>query len=183
MAGVVTQDEVSVGGQDDAVQLEREPAGIVTGRKLVLLDGGGCEATEQAHEPGLEVSDGLLDRAGTGAHLQHRPGEETSAGEGAALQVLEECLAHGLELGQAGGSRQGGPDDFVGEDTPRLFHGGQLKILLRAEVSVQAASTQGVQHAAWSLGQVFGIREDQVHVPGNSSGLESDQAERLVQNP
>jgi xanthine dehydrogenase YagR molybdenum-binding subunit len=25
-------------------------------------------------------------------------------------------------------------------------------------------STQGVQHTAWSLGQVFGIREDQVHV-------------------
>jgi hypothetical protein len=54
------------------------------------------------------------------------------------VQVLEECLTHGLELGQAGGSRQGGPDDFVGEDTPCL-HGGQLKFLLRAEVSVQAA--------------------------------------------
>jgi hypothetical protein len=51
---------------------------------------------------------------------QRRPGEEASAGEGAALQVLEEGLAHGLELGQAGAGRKCRLDDFVAEDHQAL---------------------------------------------------------------
>jgi hypothetical protein len=39
--GVVVQDEVGVGGQDDPVQFEGEPVGVLPGRKFVLGDGGG----------------------------------------------------------------------------------------------------------------------------------------------
>jgi hypothetical protein len=47
--GVIVQDEVGVGGQDDAVQLEGELAGVFAGRKFVLLDGGnGTEDRLQA---------------------------------------------------------------------------------------------------------------------------------------
>ena len=93
----------------------------------MLVDSGGREAAEQVHEPGLERGDRLLDRAGTGAHLQRGTGEEAAAGEGAPLQMLEERLAHRRELGQACRGRQGGLDDFAGEDPPRLLHGGQLR--------------------------------------------------------
>ena len=39
--GVVVQDEVGVGGQDDPVQFEGEPVGVLSGGKFVLGDGGG----------------------------------------------------------------------------------------------------------------------------------------------
>ena len=105
-------------------QFEGEAVGVLPGGKFVLLDGGGGEAAEQVHEPGLEGGDAFLDGAGAGAHLQRRAGEEAPAGEGATLQVFEERLAYRRELGQPGGGHQSGPDDFVGEDPARLLHGG-----------------------------------------------------------
>ena len=60
-------------------------------------------------------------------------------GKYAALQVVEERLAHRHQLGQARRSRQGGLRDFFGEDPAGLLHGGQLEFLLGAEVRVQAA--------------------------------------------
>jgi hypothetical protein len=63
-----------------------EPAGVLDGGKFVLVDGGGGETAEEVDEPGLEGGDGVLDRAGAGAHLQRRAGEKAPAGEGAALQ-------------------------------------------------------------------------------------------------
>jgi hypothetical protein len=63
--GVVVQDEVGVGGQDDPVQLEGERGGVLVCGKFVLLNGGGGEAAEHVHEPGLEAGDkgGLLPNA------------------------------------------------------------------------------------------------------------------------
>ena len=89
--------------------------------------------------PDWKAATAFLDRAGAGAHLQRRAGEEAAAGEGAALQVVEERLAHRRELGQARRGREGGLDDFAGEDPARFLHGGQLEFLLGAEVRVQAA--------------------------------------------
>ena len=40
---VVVQDESGVGGQQDRVQLEGEPAGVLAGGKLVLFECGGGE--------------------------------------------------------------------------------------------------------------------------------------------
>jgi hypothetical protein len=44
--GVVVQDEVGAGGQDDLVQLEGEPLAVFAGTKFVPLDGGGGKAAE-----------------------------------------------------------------------------------------------------------------------------------------
>ncbi len=62
--GVVVQDEVGVGGQHDPVQLEGQPAGVLAGGKLVLLDRGDCELPDQRREPGLPGGDPFLDRPG-----------------------------------------------------------------------------------------------------------------------
>ena len=62
--GVVVQDAVGGGGQDDPVQLEGELVGVLAGGEFVLGDGGGGEAAEQVDEPGLEAGDGFFDRAG-----------------------------------------------------------------------------------------------------------------------
>jgi hypothetical protein len=94
---------------------------------------------DQRHEPGLERGDQFLDRAGAGAHLQRGAGHEAAAGEGTALQVIKECLAHSRELGPAGRSDKGGPHDFFLEDPASLLDGRQLKFLLGAEMRVQAA--------------------------------------------
>jgi hypothetical protein len=42
--GIVVQYEVGVGGQDDPVQLEREPLRVLTCGEFALLDRGGREA-------------------------------------------------------------------------------------------------------------------------------------------
>ena len=49
---VVVQDEFGVGAQQDRVQLEGEPAGVLAGGKLVLLVRGGREGREQRRETG-----------------------------------------------------------------------------------------------------------------------------------
>jgi hypothetical protein len=100
--------EEAAGGQDDPVELEGEPVGVLAGREFVLRDGGDGEPAEQVDEGSLEAGDGVFDRAGASAHLQRGAGEE-AAGEGAALQVFEERLAHPGELGQAG---RGDPIDL-----------------------------------------------------------------------
>ena len=44
---VVVQDEFGVGGQEERMELEGEPVGVLVAWKLVLLQRGGCEAPEQ----------------------------------------------------------------------------------------------------------------------------------------
>ena len=92
------------------MQLEGEPVGVLAGGKLVLLERGGREVPEQRREPGVDGGDPFLDRPGAGAHFQRRGSEEAAAGEGAALHVAEERLAHRRQLGQAGrAASAGGP--------------------------------------------------------------------------
>jgi len=50
--GVVLQDEFGIGGQQDRVQLEGEPVGVLAGGKLVLLKRGGRKVPEQRRETG-----------------------------------------------------------------------------------------------------------------------------------
>src|ERR1035441_8078728 len=77
--GVVVQDEVGVGGQDDAVQLERQPAGILAAGQLALRQRHSRETPQQHPELSLMLADQLVDRSGTGAQLQGPAGHETSA--------------------------------------------------------------------------------------------------------
>jgi hypothetical protein len=142
--GIVVQDEVGVGGQDDPVQLEGEPVRVVAGGKVALVESRGREAPDQRHELRLEGGHAFLDRAGAGAHLQGRASEEAAPGEGPALQVIKERLAHRHQLGQAGRSREGGLHDFFREDPARLLHGRQLEFLLRAEVLAMDGVATGV---------------------------------------
>ena len=92
-----------------------------------------------AVKPALERGDLFLDRSRAGAHLQDGAGEEAAAWERAPHEVVEEGVAHGDELRE---SRRGGErrfDDLGLEDPFRFVHGGELEILLRAEVGVDAA--------------------------------------------
>ena len=56
-AGSSAEDEVGVGGEDDAVQLEGERVGVLVGGELVLLEGGDDELADQRREPALERGD------------------------------------------------------------------------------------------------------------------------------
>ena len=51
--GVLAEDEVGVGGEDDAVQLERERVGVLVGGELVLFERGDGELADQCGEPRL----------------------------------------------------------------------------------------------------------------------------------
>ena len=97
-AGVFAQDEVGVGGEDDAVQLERERVGVLVVGELVLFERGDDELADQRREPALERGDPFLDRSGARAHLEDGAGEEAAAGERAPREVVEERVAHRDEL-------------------------------------------------------------------------------------
>ena len=137
--GVVVQDEVGVGGQHDAVQLEGQPVRVLTCRQFVPGQSGRREAADQVAELGLKRCDQVFDRPRAGVHLQGRVGDETPSGERVALQVLEERLAHPGQLAETGRSRQRRLDDLRIEDPGCLGHGRQLEFLLGTEVRVQAA--------------------------------------------
>ena len=137
--GVVAQDEARVGGEDDAVQLEGERVGILVRGELVLLDGGDGELADQRREPGLERRDLLLDRPRAGTDLQGGPGEEAAARERAPQEVVAEGVAHGHELRDPRRGGEGRCDHLGVEDPPRFVHGGELEVLLGAEVGVHAA--------------------------------------------
>src|SRR5258708_54115 len=83
----------------------------------------GAYGGEGVHGRGGRWGVGSLEGAGGGALSRGRAGEKAAAGEGAARQVMEEPPAPRRELGQAGGGRDSGLDDFFGEDPSRLFHG------------------------------------------------------------
>ena len=105
----------------------------------MLFECGDDELADQCREPALERGDLFLDRSRAGAHLQDGPGEEAAAWERAPHEVVEEGVAHGDELRE---SRRGGErrfDDLGLEDPSRFVHGGELELLLRAEVGVDAA--------------------------------------------
>src|ERR1035441_8724869 len=84
--GVVVQDEVGVGGQDDAVQLGRQPAGILAARQLARRRGESRETPQQHPELSRMLADRLGDRCGTDPQLQGPAAHETSAGERPALE-------------------------------------------------------------------------------------------------
>ena len=44
---VLAEDEAGVGGEDDAVELERQRVGVLVVRELALLDGGDHELADQ----------------------------------------------------------------------------------------------------------------------------------------
>jgi len=98
------------------MQLEGEPVGVLVGGKVVLLQRGGRERTEQDGETGLYGGDAVSDRPRTVSHLQRRDGEEAAAGKDAALHVTQVRLARRRELGQAGAGRQRRGDDLCLED-------------------------------------------------------------------
>ena len=92
-----------------------------------------------AGESALKRGDLFLDRSRSGAHLQDGAGEEAAARECAPHEVVEERVAHGDELRESGRGGECRLDDLGLEDPCRLVHGGELEILLRAEVGVDAA--------------------------------------------
>ncbi len=97
------------------------------------------ELVDQAREPGLERGDVLLDRARAGAHLQDGAGEEASTGKGVSRQMFEEGVAHGDDLSESWRRGQRGLDDLGSKDPFGFVDGGELQLLLRTEVGVDAA--------------------------------------------
>ena len=95
---------------------------------------GRREAAEQRAEPGLELVDDLPERPGTVPKLQGGASHETATGGRTALDVGEERLAHRGQLAQPRGRGQRGLDHLLGKDPGRFLHGGQLKLLLGAEL-------------------------------------------------
>ena len=92
-----------------------------------------------ADEPALKRGDLFFDRSGAGAHLEDGAGEEAAAGERAPLEVVEEGVAHGDELRESRRGGECGFDDLGVEDPSGFVDGGELEILFRAEVGVDAA--------------------------------------------
>ena len=93
----------------------------------------------RAVSPALKRGDLFLDRTRAGAHLQGGPGEEAPAWERAAHEVVEEGVAHCDELSDSRRGGEGRFDDLGLEDPSRFVDGGELEILFRAEVGVDAA--------------------------------------------
>ena len=93
----------------------------------------------ERREPVLERGDLFFDRSRAGAHLEDGAGEEAAAGERAPREVVEERVAHGDELSESGRGGERGFDDLGLEDPSGFVDGGELEILLRAEVGVDAA--------------------------------------------
>ena len=94
----------------------------------------------ECREPVLERGDPFLDRSRTGAHLEDRAGEEATAGERAPREVVEERVAHRDELSESGRSGERRLDDLGLEDPTGFVDGGELQLLLRAEVGVDRRS-------------------------------------------
>ena len=92
-----------------------------------------------AVSPALKRGDLFLDRSRAGAHLQDRPGEEAAAWERAPQEVVEEGVAHRDELSDSRRGGEGRFDDLGLEDPSRFVDGGELELLFRAEVGVDAA--------------------------------------------
>ena len=108
--------------------------------------GSSCRSTaamancaDRGREPVLERGDPFFDRSRTGTHLEDRAGEEATAGERAPREVVEERVAHGHELSESGRSGERGLDDLGSEDPTGFVDGGELQLLLRAEVGVDPA--------------------------------------------
>jgi hypothetical protein len=79
--GIVVQDEVGVGGQDDSVQFEGEPVRVVAGGKVALVESRGREAPDQRHELRLEGGHAFLDWAGAGAISRAAPAKKQPPGK------------------------------------------------------------------------------------------------------
>ena len=92
-----------------------------------------------AGELALKRGDLFFDRSGPGTHLQDGAREEAAAGECAPHEVVEEGVAYCDELSESGAACECGFDDLGLEDPSRFVHGGELEILFRAEVGVDAA--------------------------------------------
>ena len=98
MAGVVVEEERGVPHQEEGVDLEGQLRRILHSVECAGLLRSPDQLLEQLRPISLHRRDLVLDRAGTGAHLQRRPGEKAPAGEGATLQVLEERVVGKVEL-------------------------------------------------------------------------------------
>ena len=90
-------------------------------------------------KPPWNAAISFFDRSGAGAHLQDGAGEEAAAGERAPREVVEERVAHGDELRESRCGGERGFDDLGVEDPSGFVDGGELQLLLRAEVGVDAA--------------------------------------------
>ena len=66
-------------------------------------------------------------------------GEEAAARERPPREMVEERVAHCEDLIEPGRGGERRFDDFGREDPLRFVHGGELKILFRAEVGVDTA--------------------------------------------
>ncbi len=104
-----------------------------------LLERGDDELADQRGEAALERGDLFLDRSRTGAHLQDGAGEEAAARERAPHEMVEERVADRDELRESRRRGERRFDDLGLEDPPGFVDGGELELLLRAEVGVDAA--------------------------------------------
>ena len=113
------------------------------------------ELADQRGEIALEGGELLLDRTGTRAHLEDGSGEEAAARERLAREVVEEGVADRDELSEPRCGDQGRCDDLGVEDLPGLVHRGELELLLRAEVGVDAALAHAEPGGEVADGQAF----------------------------
>ena len=116
-----------------------ERVGILAGGEFVPFLCRDDELTDQRCEPALERGDSFLDRPGARAHLEEGTSEEAATWKRAPPEVVEEGVAECDQLRHSwrGGERR--CDDLGIEDLLRFVHGGELEVLLRAEVGVDPA--------------------------------------------
>ena len=110
----------------------------VASRAPSLLGAGGelLEGPEPASEEGGDL---FFDRTRVGVELGCGRDEEAAAGEDAAFEVAEEGFAERFEAGEGRSTASVGRDHVVAEDLGRGLDGGELQLLLGAEVGVEAA--------------------------------------------
>src|SRR3954452_8310884 len=97
------------------------------------------ELSDHRCETGLKSRDFLFDGARAAAHLQDRAREEATTGKRATGEVVEEGVAHRNELPEPRWCGERWFDDLGLEDTGGFVDGGQLEVLLGAEVGIDAA--------------------------------------------
>jgi hypothetical protein len=94
----------------------------------------------EVRQPGAEqLLDPVADGSGTVAELDRRRGEEAPARKHLSLEVAELVVAKRPDARKPLGGGAGRGDYFLDEDRGRVLRGGDLQLLLRPEVSEEAA--------------------------------------------
>ncbi len=102
---------------------------------------GVADHVRNVPEPVLEeVADPLLDASVVGVELCGGGGEEAATGEDPSLEVRQEGVGEGEDPCDALGVCERGTGYLAHEDVLGLVDGGELELLLRVEVGVEAAA-------------------------------------------